>query len=157
MFSIKVIGVGRMGRGAEAQLCDTYAERISNLSHRWRLKIIEIDDRKAPQGTARRAWDFSQINAHIDQGAELVALDECGASMTSNHFARYIERLAGIGTPLCFALGGPDGLDEDLRKKAHSLLSLGAMTWPHKLARALLLEQIYRAGTILAGHPYHRE
>jgi 23S rRNA (pseudouridine1915-N3)-methyltransferase len=98
------------------------------------------------------------ILAALPAGALLVALDERGVSWSSRTFA---DRLAqwrdrGIGE-LCFAIGGADGLGAAVLDRAETILSLGQMTWPHFLARGLLLEQLYRAQQILAGHPYHRD
>lgn len=98
------------------------------------------------------------ILAALPAGAPLVALDERGLMLSSQGFA---ERIAGWRrrglAELAFAIGGADGLDRAVLDRAETVLSLGPMTWPHRLARILLLEQIYRSQQILAGHPYHRE
>lgn len=91
-------------------------------------------------------------------GARLIALDERGRQWTSREFAERLAAWRDAGAPaLAFAIGGADGLGEAVTSGADWIMSLGAMTWPHLLARVMLLEQLYRAQQILAGHPYHRE
>ena len=93
----------------------------------------------------------------LQEGGRLIVLDERGKSMTSVHFAKMLEDFRDSGSKhLTIALGGPDGHCEKVRQRADLLLSFGAMTWPHQIARILLSEQLYRAATILSGHPYHR-
>ena len=86
----------------------------------------------------------------------LVALDERGRSIDSAAFAQYLGRFRDAATDVIFAIGGADGLSPELRGKAKLVIAFGAATWPHQMVRVMLLEQIYRAATILAGHPYHR-
>ncbi len=93
----------------------------------------------------------------IPKGAIVVALDGSGTQFTSEEFAQRLGKWRDTSVAeVIFLIGGPDGLAENVRAKANYVMSLGAMTWPHLLARGMLLEQIYRAQTILAGHPYHR-
>ena len=95
--------------------------------------------------------------ALLASGAKVVALDERGASISSEKFAQVISKARDEGAPaLAVLIGGPDGLDEALRARADLTIAFGAMTWPHQLVRVMAAEQIYRAATILAGHPYHR-
>jgi len=157
VLSITVIGVGRMGKGPETDLCDTYLDRIQKLPRKWAVKNIEIDDRKAPRDTTRKAWDMQQLQPYFETGGTAIALDERGKTLNSAVFSKHLETLEREAAPVSFIIGGPDGLHPNLQQKADLTLCLGAMTWPHKLVRALILEQIYRAGTILSGHPYHRE
>lgn len=91
-----------------------------------------------------------RLRAQLASGSRLVALDERGAELTTAQFARLLER------ETTFVIGGPDGLDAGTRKSADLLLRLSALTLPHALAQVVLLEQIYRAATLRAGHPYHR-
>ena len=94
---------------------------------------------------------------HIPAGASLIAFDERGKTMTSTAFAEVIRRCAASATSdLSLLIGGPDGLSPELRKKANHIIALGAMTWPHRLVRVMVLEQVYRAVTIILNHPYHR-
>lgn len=156
MLSLTIIGVGRMGRGPETDLLNTYADRIAKLPQKWALNIIEIDDRQAPSDASRKAWDAAKIIPHIAGSAFVVALDERGKTIKSEDFAQSLVQQEREGQPICFAIGGPDGLDKTMRARANLVLSFGAMTWPHKLVRAMIAEQIYRAGAIASGHPYHR-
>ena len=120
--------------------------------------MIELDERRrlpAPQLKVREA---ELILGALPDGAHLVALDEKGAAWSSRDFAdrlaRWRDTAVGI---LAFAIGGADGLGQAVIDRADSVVSLGAMTWPHLLVRTLLLEQLYRAQQILSGHPYHRD
>ena len=97
------------------------------------------------------------LRATLPKQAVLVALDARGQSLTSEAFAARLAKWRdGSAGDLAFVIGGADGLEPALVKRADLVLSLGAMTWPHMLARAMLAEQLYRAATILQGHPYHR-
>ncbi len=93
----------------------------------------------------------------MPRAARLVALDERGRDLTSAQFAARLQAWAAGRTPTAFAIGGPDGLEEALRNEAELQLRLSAFTLPHALAQVLLCEQLYRAASLLAGHPYHRE
>ncbi|MFZ5610126.1 MAG: 23S rRNA (pseudouridine(1915)-N(3))-methyltransferase RlmH [Pseudomonadota bacterium] len=147
---ITVIAVGRLGRGPEAELCASYAKRIA-----WPMDIIEIDDRKAP-AAKRKVWEAAQILNACPRDAHIILLDERGRAVTSPQLARLIGAKREAGEALAFIIGGADGVDEAVRVRAGEAIAFGGMTWPHKLARAMLMEQLYRAGTILTGHPYHR-
>jgi 23S rRNA (pseudouridine1915-N3)-methyltransferase len=94
---------------------------------------------------------------HVPEGAHVIALDVTGRARSSEDLAKHLSALRdrSVGD-VAFLIGGPDGLAPHLRDKAKEKLSLGALTWPHLLARAMLAEQLYRAMTILSGHPYHR-
>jgi 23S rRNA (pseudouridine1915-N3)-methyltransferase len=105
-----------------------------------------------------KAREAELILAAVPPGARLIALDERGQSWSSRELAERLGRWRDQGTTtLAFATGGADGLGQAVLDRADTILSLGAMTWPHLLARSLLLEQLYRAQQILAGHPYHRD
>jgi 23S rRNA (pseudouridine1915-N3)-methyltransferase len=120
--------------------------------------IVELDEKRKLPPAQLKAREAELIVAALPAGALLVALDERGQQLSSRDLA---ERLAawrdrGAAT-LAFAIGGADGLGPAVIERADAVLSLGAMTWPHLMVRSLLLEQLYRAQQILAGHPYHRE
>jgi 23S rRNA (pseudouridine1915-N3)-methyltransferase len=157
---LQVLCVGRLKAGPERQLVARYSERI-DLAGR-SVGLGPMDVREIAESGARRSDDGKidealRIAALLPDGGTLWALDEKGTSLTSEDFARGIAKLRDGGTSaLGFAIGGPDGLDESLRQRANRLIAFGAMTLPHQLVRVLLLEQIYRATTILSGHPYHR-
>jgi len=158
---IFVLAVGRMKAGPERELLERYVKRIAALAPNLGLAPLEwreLDESRARQTETRRADEAKALLAAIPKGAVIVALDERGRSPGSEAFAAEIAKLRdGAAPALVFVIGGPDGLDDSLRGAARLLISFGAMTWPHQLVRVMLGEQIYRACSILAGHPYHRE
>lgn len=120
--------------------------------------IVELEEKRKLPPAQLKAREAELILAALPAGARLVALDERGQTWSSRELA---ERLAAWrdngAAALAFAIGGADGLAAAVTERADAVLSLGAMTWPHLLVRSLLLEQLYRAQQILAGHPYHRD
>ncbi len=155
-----VLAVGRMKAGPERDLLRRYVERISGIAPQLGLAPVEwreFDESRARQPETRRAEEAKTLIAAAPKGAFVIALDQRGPSPTSEAFAADIARLRDSGAPaLALLIGGPDGLDPSLRASARTL-GFGALTWPHQLVRVMVGEQIYRALTILAGHPYHRE
>ena len=156
---LALIAVGRLKDGPERELVERYAERVKGVGRALGLSPLQLID--LPESRARRAPDrqAEEGAAILDKAASavLVAFDERGKSLTSEAFARHIARWRDEGrAAVHFVVGGPDGLDERVRAAADLVLSFGALTLPHQLVRALVAEQIYRALTILAGHPYHR-
>jgi 23S rRNA (pseudouridine1915-N3)-methyltransferase len=149
---ITLIAVGRLKAGPLRELCDEYRRRIP-----LPLEIREVEVRRPVSGDERKAREGELISRELAKGAFTVALDERGKSYDSagfaKQFATWRER---SGDNLAFIIGGADGLAAAVLEKAAARLALGTMTWPHMLARAMLLEQLYRAHTILTGHPYHR-
>jgi 23S rRNA (pseudouridine1915-N3)-methyltransferase len=156
----QVLCVGRLKAGPERQLVVRYSERISSAGRGVGLgpfEVREIAESGARRPDDRKIDEALRIAALLPEAGTLWALDERGASLTSEDFAREVAKLRDEGTSsLAFAIGGADGLDESLRRRANRLIAFSAMTLPHQLVRVLLLEQIYRAATILSGHPYHR-
>lgn len=149
---LHVIAVGRLKSGPHEALARHYGERIT-----WPLEIREVEEKRPlPPGELREREGALLLGA-APRSATLVALDAGGQALSSEAFAARIARWRESGiADLAFLIGGADGLADAVRQKAHLVLSLGAMTWPHLLARGMLLEQLYRAQQILAGHPYHR-
>jgi 23S rRNA (pseudouridine1915-N3)-methyltransferase len=120
------------------------------------LKEMEAD--KNLSGAVLKKAEASLLEQAIPNQSFIIALDERGKSPNSKEFSDLIQQcLINNTSTLGFIIGGADGLDDSIRSKADYLISFGKMTWPHKLARVLLMEQLYRAVTILSGHPYHRE
>jgi 23S rRNA (pseudouridine1915-N3)-methyltransferase len=120
--------------------------------------IVELEEKRRLPPAELKLREAGLILAAVPPGARLVALDTAGEGWTSSLFADRLARWRDSGVAaLAFAIGGADGLGAPVVARADAVLSLGAMTWPHLLARSLLLEQLYRAQQILAGHPYHRE
>ncbi len=117
----------------------------------------EIPESRGQTADLRKAEEAQRINEALDNGAALILLDERGKALGSESFAERIGRMRDDGKrQLIVAIGGPDGHDPSLRSRADLVLALGELTWPHQIARILIAEQLYRAATILAGHPYHR-
>jgi 23S rRNA (pseudouridine1915-N3)-methyltransferase len=157
---LQVLCVGRLKAGPERQLIARYSERIGLAGRSvglGPLDVREIDESRARRPDDRKIDEALRIATLLPQGVTFWVLDAKGANLTSDDFARDIAKLRDAGTSaLAFAIGGADGLDESLRQRANRMVAFGAMTLPHQLVRVLLLEQIYRTTTILAGHPYHR-
>ncbi len=122
------------------------------------MKLIEIAESRGRRGEDRIREEAAGLGAAIPENAAIVALDARGKALSSTDLAGRLERWRDRGTPaIIFLIGGADGLAERLGGRAELALGFGAATWPHQLVRIMLLEQIYRAMTILSGHPYHRE
>lgn len=154
---LRICAVGRSRTGPERVLADDYLARFDRTGRSLGLgpaEIAEVEDRK---GGGRYA-EAALLGRAIPAGALVVALDERGRTLSSPEFAEQLGRWRDDGiSALAFLIGGADGLDPDLRDRADMVLSFGPMVWPHMLARAMLAEQLYRAASILAGAPYHRE
>jgi 23S rRNA (pseudouridine1915-N3)-methyltransferase len=155
-----IAAVGKLKDGAERDLVARYRERFEGLGRKLGLAPVvwhEIPESRA-QDVARRREDEASALLKLARDADyLVALDERGKALTSDAFAKTLAKVRDSGTKTAaIIVGGPDGLADGVRKSAALQLSLGAMTLPHGLARVVLAEQLYRAATILAGHPYHR-
>ncbi len=147
---MRLIAVGRIGRGPEAELFARYADRI-----RPRLTVTEIAEGRGNAAEIKRR-EADAILAALPAGALVVALDIDGAAEGSEALARRLERWMEAGRPVCFVIGGAEGLEARVIARADATLSLGKLTWPHLLARVMLAEQMFRARAISAGHPYHR-
>ncbi len=149
---IVIAAVGRLRRGPELELLESYRRRMH-----WAVTIREVEERRPLPPAERQAREAELLRTALPEGATLAALDERGAVLDSRQFAQWIaaQQNKGVGD-VAFAIGGADGLDPRLRDEADIKISFGTMTWPHMLARAMLMEQIYRAQQILAGHPYHK-
>jgi 23S rRNA (pseudouridine1915-N3)-methyltransferase len=145
--------VGRDRAGPARDLFQDYGRRCP-----WPVDLVTVGPRRISPTARRLADEGERLLKALPDGATLIALDERGRELDSHAFARHIERWqsAGAGV-LAFAIGGPDGLAPAVRERAELVLALGRMTWPHGLVRVMLAEQLYRAGALLAGHPYHRE
>jgi 23S rRNA (pseudouridine1915-N3)-methyltransferase len=155
-----VIAVGRLKNGPERDLVERYRERFVDLGRKLGfrgLEIHEITESKARDVSVRMADEAAAIAALIPENAVTVALDEHGKPLDSAGFAKRLGqwRDESIGN-VVFVIGGADGLSPELRRKMKAVFAFGTATWPHQLVRIMLMEQIYRAATILAGHPYHR-
>ena len=152
-MNIQIIAVGRMKKCPELDLINTYLTRCP-----WTVKVIEVEEKRPLKGTERMAREGDLLLKAIPEGATIIALDERAKQMRSTNFANKIRNWQDQGVAnLVFLIGGADGYDEKVKDKAHTLISFGDMTWPHMMVRAMLSEQLYRASTILSGHPYHKD
>lgn len=152
-MDITIIAVGRARQGPERALFEHYLGRL-----RWRVTLREVEEKRPLHAEALKRSEADLIRRALPDGAMLVTLDERGKSFGSRAFAECLGEWRDTGrAKLAFVIGGADGLDLALRNQADLVLTLGAMTWPHMLVRALLAEQIYRAEQILSGGPYHRD
>ena len=137
---LHIVARGRIGRGPEAELVDRYVKRLA-----WQVRLTELPDSggKMPP---------------VEGQTRIVMLDETGEMLGSRAFAERLGRWRDEGVrETRFLIGAADGFDDSERSNADLLLSFGRATWPHLLARAMLAEQLWRATSILANHPYHRE
>ncbi|HEX4098837.1 MAG TPA: 23S rRNA (pseudouridine(1915)-N(3))-methyltransferase RlmH [Caulobacteraceae bacterium] len=153
---VAIAAIGRLGRAPEAALAEDYARRASAAGRALGLgpvEILEVEARKPG-----KAAEAEALIAALQPADEVIACDEHGQALGSRAFAELIARLRDGGTRrLVLLIGGADGLGEEVLKRAGRKLAFGPQTWPHALARAMLAEQVYRAVTILAGSPYHRD
>ncbi len=145
MLSIDLIAVGKLKNDPLLDVFEDYRKRLT-----WKFTFHELDGKSQSE-------QLAQITEKLNPKAALVVMDERGKSMGSRDFAGRMEQMAISHGYVQFVIGGADGLSDDIRKKATMLLSFGAQTWPHMLARIMLMEQLYRAQQISAGHPYHRD
>lgn len=155
-----LIGVGRLKSGPERDLAGRYLTRLSASARSAGLTGVdlrEIDESRERRPDDRKAEEARAIVAALPAGAVAAALDERGAAMPSAAFAGRIGKARDCGAPVfALVIGGPDGLDAAFRQSCALTIAFGAMTWPHQLVRVMAAEQLYRAVTILTGHPYHR-
>jgi 23S rRNA (pseudouridine1915-N3)-methyltransferase len=157
---IVVAAVGRLKRGPESELAERYRERAVKAGRGIgvrSLDIIEIAESRARDAQRRMLEESIALANIIPERAAVVLLDPSGQALDS---AAFVKRLRGWNDgarDVAFVIGGPDGLAPTLSDEADVHLAFGALTWPHQLVRVMLLEQIYRAVTMMSGHPYHRE
>jgi 23S rRNA (pseudouridine1915-N3)-methyltransferase len=147
-----ILAVGRQKAGPLKELERFYSDRIT-----LPLTIREVEERRKLSPAELKAREAELLLGAVPKGATIVALDGRGEALSSAGFARRLALWREAASDVAFLIGGADGLADAILDRTQLTLSLGTMTWPHLLARAMLLEQIYRAQQILAGHPYHRE
>ena len=151
-MKITIITVGRMKKGSEKNLWDLYAKRL-----KWSLVLKEVEEKNVlgPQEIKRKEAEL--LFSKVPKGALLIAMDQNGLLLSSPELAKKIGLWQDNGiSDLAIVVGGSEGLDQTVIDKADLKIAMGKMTWPHMLARILLLEQIYRAQCILGNHPYHK-
>lgn len=155
-----LVSIGRSKAGPERDLAERFLTRAKTAGRSLGFSAVdyrEIDESRARRPHERKREEAKAIRGALGDESRIIACDETGINLSSGDFAAELGRRRDQGVPtLGLVIGGPDGLDPDFRAAADLVLAFGAMTWPHQLARIMAAEQIYRAVTILAGHPYHR-
>jgi len=160
-MKLTIIAVGRMKTGPETDLFARYADRAAKAGRQLGIGAFgcrELPESRNARTNARRDEESAAMLAALSPGAVAIALDEHGEDIGSPAFAALLRTHLDGGTgELAFLIGGPDGHGDAVRKAARKTIRFGRLTWPHQMVRVLLAEQLYRAVTILSGHPYHRE
>jgi 23S rRNA (pseudouridine1915-N3)-methyltransferase len=159
-MKLQIAAIGLLKAGPELQLAKEYEQRIPAMGRGAGITGLIMQDwpeSRAATVDLRKAEEAKKLWAAVSADAVTIALDERGKSLSSEDFAKLIETQAQQGfKTMVFLIGGPDGHATDTRQKASHVLSFGPMTFPHRLLRVMLLEQLYRATTIMVKHPYHR-
>lgn len=159
-MKVTIHAVGRMKSGPEKELAARYLDRFARSGGALGLDfagLTEIAESRAGTAAERGREEGERLLSLLDDRAALVLLDERGRNLESPQFAEKLGALRDEGRRMTvFSIGGPDGHEDRLRERATFLWSFGALTWPHQMVRIMLAEQLYRATTILSGHPYHR-
>lgn len=159
-MKLLVAAIGHLKPGPERDLAADYESRIRSLGRKAGISDLTLADwpeSKLADPQQRGRAEAQLLWSAVPERTPVCVLDERGESLASAAFAQLLEKQAAAGTrQLTFMIGGPDGHSPDTRSKALKILSFGPMTWPHRLVRVMLLEQIYRAVTIMVNHPYHR-
>ena len=157
---IVIAAVGRLKQGPEREIAERYRKRAAEAGRNVGLAVfdvIEIRESRADNVGRRMLEESIAIANIIPERAVTVILDERGENVTSASFAGHLQGWRTQGRPAAvFVIGGADGLAPSLRERADLAVAFGTATWPHQLVRIMLLEQLYRAVTMLSGHPYHR-
>ena len=149
-MTLQLLAIGRLRNSPEADLFARYNTRL-----RPALVVTEFaEGRGAPAEVKRR--ESAALLAAMPPSAFVIVLDQGGDTPDSARLAERLDHWLGLGRPICFVIGGAEGLDAPVLARANYVLSFGPLTWPHLLARAMLAEQLYRARAIAMGHPYHR-
>ena len=150
---ITLAAVGRAKAGPARDLFELYVKRLS-----WRVTVKEIEEGRNLPAEALKRKEGEKLLAAVPEGARLLALDAGGRQLGSEELADRLGTWRDAGDrDLAVLIGGPQGLAPGVLERADLILALGRVTWPHQLVRGLIAEQLYRAETILSGHPYHRE
>ncbi len=153
-MKVTVATIGKMSsRCPENEIIQDYLKRLP-----WQVAIKEGEAKKGLKGQSLQAAEGKILREFIPPRAKKIVLDERGKIITSRDFATFFTRMQDEGCQeVALLIGGADGHEAEMRKEADLILSLGKMVWPHMLVRAMLMEQLYRAHTIMTGHPYHRD
>lgn len=158
-MDIHIIAVGHAKAGPERELFEHYLSRITAQGRQAGIGAIDLHEVAEPKrlpSAQRKAAEGQRLLDALPAKTHIVVLDEHGKQIASGAFAERMRSWQDGGQNIAFLIGGADGLSDEVLSKAHERLALGPMTWPHMLARVLVAEQLYRAITLLTGHPYHR-
>jgi 23S rRNA (pseudouridine1915-N3)-methyltransferase len=157
---VGLFAVGRLKAGPEKDLAARYLDRFAKAGPAIGLelsRIAEVPESRGSSSDTRKREEAALLEKSLPDASLLILLDERGKALDSEGFAALIGTFRDSGKrDLTIAIGGADGLDPALHARADAVICLGKMTWPHQLVRILIAEQLYRAVTILSGHPYHR-
>ncbi len=157
---LTIAAIGRMKAGPERELADRYLDRLKKTGGALGLDyagLSEFPESRLSTTSERKRDEAARLTAPLAEASVRIVLDERGRTLSSEEFAAALANFRDAGRrDAAVLIGGPDGHDEALRSSADLTLSLGRLTYPHQIARILIAEQLYRAATILAGHPYHR-
>jgi 23S rRNA (pseudouridine1915-N3)-methyltransferase len=157
---VVITAIGRLKRGPESDLAERYRKRAEQTGRQFGLRaveIVEIRESRADDAGKRMLEESIALANVVPQGAAVALLEAGGDNLDSAGLAGQLAKWRRQDLPAAvFMIGGPDGLAANLRDKAELRIAFGSATWPHQLVRVMLLEQLYRAATILTGHPYHR-
>ncbi len=157
MARLLIVAVGAKPPAWAQAACAEYLKRMPRRCET-ELVLVKAEPRASGKPLARLlAAEGTRIRERLPRGAQLVALDERGRELDTLQFAAQLERWLGAAVPTAFVIGGADGLDPALKRDASRLLRISAFTLPHALVQVVLCEQLYRAASLLEGHPYHRE
>ena len=155
---LTIVAIGALRSAPCQELCELYGQRLRTGQPLGPLGFKDVAERRKQSLEKQRQDEGERLLAAAPENAKLVVLDERGKEHDSRSFAQRLGRWRDEGVrDAAFLIGGADGHGELVRNRADIVLSLGTMTWPHDLARAMLAEQLYRANCILSGHPYHRD
>jgi 23S rRNA (pseudouridine1915-N3)-methyltransferase len=159
-MKLAIAAIGLLKSGPEKELAAEYEQRIRGLGRNAGLSDLLVQDwaeSRAATAELRKAEEAKKLWSAVPLEAATIVLDERGKALSSADFADVMRSQSELGTKtLCFLIGGPDGHAPETRGKAFKTLSFGPMTFPHRLLRVMLLEQLYRSVTIMLSHPYHR-
>lgn len=150
------IVVAVVGKARHPTLAPVVRDYESRAARYWPLEVKEVRDAAAGSPAEAKREEGKRLLALVPAGAMLVACDETGKSMTSAQFSTWLQKQREAARDLCIVIGGAHGLSDEVRAEAKSTLALAPWTMPHELARAVLAEQLYRAGTIVRREPYHK-
>jgi len=157
---LSILAIGKMKPGPQAELLKHYLARCDKAGRQLGFKgpkIREWNESGANSAEHRKHEEAKLLTGAIQSDSRVICLDERGKDLSSQEFADILcNSLENSISQLCFAIGGPDGHSKAFRDNCSDVIRFGKMTWPHQLARVMLAEQLYRAITILSGHPYHR-